>query len=145
MTIHDRFAAAFCTRVGEILPAADIITVMLSGADLRSGSILPSNHSEKGRCWCVGTEFQIFNRVAPASYGVRDFARAHTGGPGGDDGGAAEAPSVRFVRARLPQGDDSIRTECISCRDKFAATLEGVEDWERSHRANCSHAAYVRR
>lgn len=138
MTIHDRFAAAFRSRVGQTLTTGEIVTILQSEADTRTGSILPGNHAERGRCWCAGTEFHIFVRVAPATYEVRDYARIDCV-PAAR--AAIEEPvdfaQFQFTHARVPQQPGLVRSQCLDCMDKFLAPAESVADWERAHRKEC--------
>ncbi len=43
--------------------------------DIALGTVLPNDHGEgtKGQCDCVGTDRQIFDRLARATYRVRSF------------------------------------------------------------------------
>lgn len=72
---HDRFARLFKSRSGETLETAAIKRIVQSDSpELRSGSILPSDHddvSNKGECDCRFDARYLFERVKAGLYRVR--------------------------------------------------------------------------
>jgi len=75
-TIHERFVQVFRNKAGRTFSTAEIHRLMkIQFSHMPSGSILPNDHGNgnKTPCDCSGTDHQIFNRIARATYVVRDF------------------------------------------------------------------------
>lgn len=74
-TNHDRFASVFKNRAGRTFSTSEIVKLMMADSDIHFGSILPNDHGEgnKGECPCVGTDRQLFERVARGMYRVRNY------------------------------------------------------------------------
>jgi hypothetical protein len=72
---HELFAFVFKSRIGRTFSTAQIERLMLAESGIQLGSVRPNDHGEgnQGDCPCVGTEKQIFERLARGVYRVRSF------------------------------------------------------------------------